>query len=50
MFEACPKCDRRKAVGEACTYCDAPGKTKKPAAKKSAAKKKPAKKKASRKD
>ena len=43
MFELCPKCDGRRTIGEACTYCGAKG-----AAKKAA--KKPAKKKASRKD
>lgn len=43
MFELCSKCNGRKTIGKACTYCGAGDTTKK-------AKKKPAKKKASRKD
>ena len=42
MFEACPKCNGRKTVGEACTYCGTPDKKKKPTAKK-VVKKKPRK-------
>lgn len=38
MFELCPKCNGRKTIGKACSYCGAGGTTKK-ATKKPAAKK-----------